>query len=178
MEHNLVGNARRDRLEELYQDAHGDLRRFLLAKLPNADDVDEVAQECYLRIFRYVKFMSVENSRAFLFTIATNLLTDRARQQSRLTKYQAQMGKPIYISSAEDAPSGQPSPESCAARKQELDLVFEAIEGLTPKCRQALVMQRFGGMSHQQIADVLNVSKSMVEKYIAQAMLHLHNALP
>jgi DNA-directed RNA polymerase specialized sigma24 family protein len=39
-------------------------------------------------------------------------------------------------------------------------------------------MQRIDGLSHEEIAATLRVSKSMVEKYIAKAVGALRAALP
>ncbi|MEX2496240.1 MAG: RNA polymerase sigma factor [Woeseia sp.] len=169
-----------EQLVELYGDAQSDLKRYLRSKLRNIDDIEDVAQECYLRVQRSEKFLAgtVENPRAFLFRVAANLLTDRARQQYRRDRDQNLMGRPIYVSDAEDAPSAQPTPECCAAAAEELDCVLKAIEKLPPKCQRALILQRFDGFSHKEIAESMRVSKSMVEKYIAQAMFQLHKSLP
>ncbi len=166
-------------LVELYADAQTDLKSYLRSKLPNSDDIEDVAQDCYLRLQRSEKFLAgkVENPRAFLFKVATNLLTDRARLHCRRDRDQKLMGRPIYVSGAEDAPSAEPTPEACAAAKEELVCVLQAIKTLPPKCQRALIMQRFDGCSHKQIAQAMQVSKSMVEKYISQAMLQLHNSL-
>lgn len=164
---------------ELYDDAQSDLKRYLRSKLPNLDDIEDVAQECYLRVQRSEKFLAgkVENPRAFLFRVATNLLTDRARLQYRRDRDQNLMGRPIFVSDAEDAPSAQPTPEACASAEEELVTVLKAIDRLPPRCQRALILQRFEGFSHKQIAQTMHVSKSMVEKYIAQAMLQLHKSL-
>jgi RNA polymerase sigma-70 factor (ECF subfamily) len=168
------------RLIDLYADAQTDLKRYLRSKLPNKDDLEDVAQECYLRVQRSEKFVTgnVENPRAFLFRVAANLLTDRARQQYRRDRDQNLMGRPIYVSDAEDAPSAQPTPDTCVEAEEELDCVLKAIKKLPPKCQRALILQRFEGFSHKQIAQTMHVSKSMVEKYIARAMVQLYKALP
>ena len=167
------------RLVDLYVDAQMDLKRYLRARLPNPDDIEDVIQECYLRIQRSEKFLSgkVTNPRAFLFRVATNLLTDRARLQYRRDRDQKFMGRPIYVSDADEAPSTQPTPEAYAVASEELSTVLQAIRKLPPKCQKALILQRFEGCSHKQIAQTMHVSKSMVEKYIAQAMLQLHRSL-
>jgi RNA polymerase sigma-70 factor (ECF subfamily) len=176
MSEGLVGQVG---LVELYADAQTDLKRYLQSKLPNSNDIEDVAQDCYLRLQRSEKFLAgkVENPRAFLFRVATNLLTDRARLHNRRDRDQNLMGRPIYVSHTEDAPSAQPTPEACAAAEEELVFVLQAIKKLPPKCQKALILQRLEGCSHKQIALAMHVSKSMVEKYISQAMQQLHKSL-
>jgi len=62
--------------------------------------------------------------------------------------------------------------------EEALRFIALAVERLPAKCRQALLVQRIDGLSHEEIAATLRVSKSMVEKYIAKAVGALRAALP
>ena len=169
-------SSRWARIAQLRGAVHADLLRYLVTRMPG-QDADDVAQECYLRIHRCEHLLTLENPKAFLFRIATNLLTDRARQRNRLSRCQHLMGIAFGNEEADDTPSPQPLPEDSLVAAEELQMVADAIELLPPKCRQAFMMQRVQGLSHEQIAAVLNVSKSMVEKYIAKSLGILHAAL-
>jgi RNA polymerase sigma-70 factor (ECF subfamily) len=68
--------------------------------------------------------------------------------------------------------------EDVRASEEALRMISAAIERLPTKCRRALLMQRIDGLSHEEIAATLSVSKSMVEKYIARAVGTLRAALP
>ena len=173
---NAASSTRWARVAQLRGDVHAELLRYLVTRMPG-QDADDVAQECYLRIHRCEQLLTLENPKAFLFRIATNLLTDRARQRSRHTRCQQLMGIPIGGDASEEAPSPQPALEDSIVAAEELQKVVEAIEVLPPKCRQAFLMQRLEGLSHEHIARVLHVSKSMVEKYIAKSLCMLHAVL-
>jgi RNA polymerase sigma factor (sigma-70 family) len=157
--------------------AHTDLVRFLGARLPRAD-VDDVAQECYLRLQRCEHLLTVRNSKAFLFRIAVNLLTDRARQRARLQRHLKRLGVEIPFEDAVDEPCTDAAVEDELAAEQTWHSIAAALERLPPKCRRALLMQRIEGMSHDEIAATLGVSKSMVEKYISRAVGALRAAIP
>jgi RNA polymerase sigma-70 factor (ECF subfamily) len=161
---------------QLHGDVHADLLRYLVSRMPGQDAAD-MAQECYLRIHRCENLLTLQNPKAFLFRIATNLLTDRARQRIRRNRCHQPLGSPVGIEDCDEAPSPRPGLEDSIVAAEELQAVVEAIEILPPKCRQALLMQRLDGLSHEQIARVLHVSKSMVEKYIAKALCMLHAVL-
>jgi RNA polymerase sigma factor (sigma-70 family) len=171
-----ANSTRWARVAQLRGDVHADLLRYLVTRMPG-QDADDVAQECYLRIHRCEHLLTLQNPKAFLFRIATNLLTDRARQRSRHTRCQQLMGIAIGSDDSQDVPSPQPALEDSIVAAEELQKVAEAIEALPSKCRQAFLMQRLEGLSHEQIARVLHVSKSMVEKYIAKSLCRLHAAL-
>lgn len=171
-------NAERDLLTDLYIDTDSDLRQYLRSKLSSRQDADDIAQESYLRMHRSGRVSVLANPRAFLFKIASNLVIDRARKHIRQGRHKELLGKPVNVSRAEEAPCPNASPEASAAAREELFIVIDAIEALPFKCKKAFVLQRFNGLSHRQIADELLVSKSMVEKYMAQALYLLNRALP
>lgn len=174
---NTASETRWARVAQLHGDVHADLLRYLVTRMPGQDAAD-VAQECYLRIHGCENLLTLQNPKAFLFRIATNLLTDRARRRIRRNRHRQLLGSPIGTDDCEDIPSPQPTVEDSIVAAEELQKVAQAIESLPPKCQQALLMQRLDGLSHEQIARVLEVSRSMVEKYIAKALCVLHAALP
>jgi RNA polymerase sigma factor (sigma-70 family) len=157
--------------------AHAELLRFLGARLPGAD-ADDVAQECYLRLQRYEHLLAVRDPKAFLFRVAVNLLTDRARQHARRQRDLKRLGVVVPLDDTADPPCGGSAPDEVLAAEQALRSIATTLDGLPAKCRRALLMQRLDGLSHEEIAATLRVSKSMVEKYIARAVSALRAALP
>lgn len=164
------------RVVQLRGATHGELLRFLGARLPGAD-ADDVAQECYLRLQRYEHLLALRDPKAFLFRVAVNLLTDRARQHARRRRELQRFGVAVHFEEAQDAPCGDAALEDALVAEEALGLIAAAIERLPAKCRRALLMQRIDGLSHEEIATTLRVSKSMVEKYIARALGVLRDAL-
>ncbi len=103
----------------------------------------------------------LENPRAFLFQIATNLGIDRVRR--------SQLARRAGIEEIEEE-SLSPAAEETVSQRQSLELIEQALNALPDKCRQAFVLHRFDGLSYAEIAVRLGVSQSMVEKYIIQAL--------
>jgi RNA polymerase sigma-70 factor (ECF subfamily) len=161
---------------QLRGSAHAELLRFLGARMTGAD-ADDVAQECYLRLQRYEHLLAVRDPKAFLFRVAVNLTTDRARQHARRQRELQRFGIAVYSEDAVDASCAPAGIEDAHAADEALRLIAAAIERLPVKCRRALLMQRIDGLSHEEIAATLRVSKSMVEKYIAKAVGALRAAL-
>jgi RNA polymerase sigma factor (sigma-70 family) len=165
------------RIVQLRGAAHAELLRFLGTRLPGAD-ADDLAQECYLRLQRCEHLLALRDPKAFLFRVAVNLLTDRARQHARRQRDLQRLGVAVHFEDAADAPCGGAALDEALAAEQALRSIATAIERLPAKCRRALLMQRIDGLSHEEIAATLRVSKSMVEKYIARAVGVLRAAMP
>jgi RNA polymerase sigma factor (sigma-70 family) len=55
--------------------------------------------------------------------------------------------------------------------------VRAALEELAPKCREVFVLHRFESLSYPQIAAELDLSVSMIEKYVSQALAHMRQRL-
>ena len=63
-------------------------------------------------------------------------------------------------------------PMVAALRLQRLEQLKRVVAELSPRRREALMLHRFEGLSQAQIAERMGISVSMVEKHIAQALLH------
>ena len=67
--------------------------------------------------------------------------------------------------------------EPCSHAVQVVAGLERALAELPLKCRQVFIWQRLDGCSQQEIAERLNISKNMVEKYMIRAMRHLRDQL-
>lgn len=66
----------------------------------------------------------------------------------------------------------QPTAYQVVAGRQQLAILTKALDELPERCRVALLLNRIEGQTHQQIAQHLDVSPSMVSKYIMRAIKH------
>ena len=51
------------------------------------------------------------------------------------------------------------------------------LEHLNPKCRAALILQRRDGLTVDEIAAELGLSRGMVKKYLAKGLTHIRQRL-
>lgn len=148
----------------LFNGAVRDLRFYLRRTLHRSDDADEVAQEAMLRIWNARDSVSLDTARPLLFRIAANLAIDRLREHRRWR-----------FTGMEDAPpetEAVPADRALAAR-EELRLIEAAIVALPDNCRAAFISSRIDGKKHAEIAEAMGISKSMVEKHVAEAAFRL-----
>ena len=69
------------------------------------------------------------------------------------------------------------SPEAYALAADRAKQIERALASLPKRTREMVVMVRLQGMTHQEVANQLGVSKSLVDKYVLQALLRCRDIL-
>ena len=151
----------------LFNAAIRDLHLYLRRTLRRDEDADEVAQEAMLRVWNARASVDMDGARPLLFRIAANLAIDRLRERRRW--------RFTDIAETPD-PAETVSAERSLTARQELEIVAAAIAALPDNCRTAFVMSRIDGIKHAEIASEMGISKSMVEKHVAEALFRLNLA--
>jgi RNA polymerase sigma factor (sigma-70 family) len=152
--------------------SHGDqLRRFLLARVRNIADVPDITQEVYLRMLRVSNAESIRSPEAYLFTVAQHVVQQHTLKSASLPS--AELALALNTQSA--AAHADPAQELVAA--QCLDRLQETLEKLSPKARAVFILSRRDGLSFDEIAARLSVSKPMVKKYLMKALLQFRQRL-
>lgn len=156
----------------LVYDRHdSELRRFLRRRLRSTEDIDDTIQDIYVRIARYHDPDAILNTQAFVMTVAANLLRDR---------FAAAMRHPLDLGVSVERVEflcARPSPERQLESQQTLALVIDALKDLAPKSRDALILHRFRNLTYPEIAKLMGLSTSMVQKHINRALAHLTRKL-
>jgi RNA polymerase sigma factor (sigma-70 family) len=136
-------------------DRHRDVvYAFLLGKISDPEAARDVLQETFLRLWRRfgeVAELADGPQRAWLFTVARNLVIDRHRAQTtQRATHDALVGE------ASRTDGHQPSTEDRAALADQLDQLGAAVARLPEEQREVLSMSVVGGMTSQEIAEVLD----------------------
>ena len=147
------------------------LVRFLCRNWRNRDEVPDLVQEVYVRVYESAARERPRAVKAFLFAIARNLMIDRLRQMNVvLFEAVADFDKLNVI-------DDMPSPERAASAREEIRQLQKALDGLPPRCRQIVVLRKIEGMSQREVARKLGVTEDVVESQIAKAMRLLANSV-
>ena len=144
------------------------LIRYLAKKVPNNEDANDLAQEAFLRMHKFQQSKNLKNARAFLYKTANNLVVDQIRRAKVHDKYLSSEMLPEH--SDEDEDKFAPSAERTVSAEQELDKIYEIVDEMPVKVRRAFLLHRGKDLSYSEIASEMDVSMSMVEKYIMQAL--------
>jgi RNA polymerase sigma-70 factor (ECF subfamily) len=141
------------------------LKRFLARFFSDRRDIEDVAQETYLRAYVAEQQREIEQPKAFLFRIAKNLaLTQLTRKSKKITDYLEECGAFVVIECEAAADSEVEALES-------LGLYCEAVAGLPEKCREVFLLRKVHGLAHKEIAECMSLSVSSVEKYLLRGIL-------
>lgn len=152
---------------ELLRSYEGALRNFFGRRVASRDQVDDLVQEAFARLFSSREQRDVAYPVAYLFRIASNLLADHRRRQARGMHE-------IEIAPDDDRLAVAPDQEH-ARHLADLQQRLEAALALLPdRCREVFVMRRFRSMTTPAIADALGISHRMVQKHLTRAMTHIY----
>ncbi len=148
------------------------LRRFVAARLRNAAaDAPDLMQEVYLRLLRINDHETIRNPQAYLYTVASHVLHQHALRQSKTLESVDLIDVESQLDSAAADPATQVETE------QAFEELGRSLQKLSPRAYATLLLNRCEGLSLQQIADRLGVSRDQVKKYLARALIHMRDGL-
>ncbi|PCI51596.1 MAG: RNA polymerase subunit sigma-70 [Alphaproteobacteria bacterium] len=137
---------------------------FLIYRLGNKEDAQDLAQEAYLRLLRVHENKIIEKPESYLFRIASNLVNEFAMQKRR-TPHIVEIDSLEISDDRGDGYSLERSLEHRAAIRQ----LEEILEDLPPLYRAVLLLKKREGFSREEIAEKLGISVHTVKKYLARA---------
>lgn len=166
-----MANERRKRLLDQIFGYRAALQKYLRRFTAGAEDVDDLVQEAYMRVFAMPDGQEVDSPRALLFRIARNLAVDRARQ--RLTRATDDVAdfEPLNVSSEEAEPDEQ------VDLRRRFESFCAAVDSLPPLCRRVFVLRKVYQLSHAEIAEALGLSHSTIEKHVAKGLVRCRDQL-
>ncbi|MCB2082522.1 MAG: sigma-70 family RNA polymerase sigma factor [Sphingomonadaceae bacterium] len=152
--------------EEFFARYERPLRSFFAKRLDDRQEVDDLVQEFFARLWSSDNPSELSNPDAYIFQAAANLLRERYRK----AKVRQDAAPTIQFSqnTVEDF-----TPERILQGKNELQLLEKSLAELPERTRTVFLFHRFEKMKYREIASRLEVSVSAVEKHIAAAMKHL-----
>lgn len=146
---------------EVFVRHHEPLHRYLARLTGDPDLAADAAQEAFVRLLD--QRPPPRDPRPWLFRVATNLVRERARSRLRhLT-----LGLDGRASGAHGDPPG--SPERIVERESARRRVRAALDALSPKEREALLM-REEGFKHREIAEALGTTTGSVGTLLRRAI--------
>lgn len=144
----------------------GRLKRFLRHRARNAADVPDLAQEVFLRLLRAPHHEEIRSPEAYLFTIANHVI-----QQHHTKQVAMPMSLDMIDRLAERSLPGSSEPPAKLELHQLADRLEYMLDQMPPRMAMALLMQRVGGHSIEEIARELGCAQITVKKYIAEALV-------
>lgn len=158
--------ARFERAVLPHLDAAYNLARWLVR---NDADAEDLAQEAFLRAFKFFGGFHGGNCRAWLLTIVRNTCytwLQQNRAHEPLTPFDEE------LHSAQEA-----NPETILLESVDREMLRQALEELTVEFREVVILRELEGLSYKEIANVISVPVGTVMSRLARARKRLQLCL-
>lgn len=143
------------------------LMRYLRRCWPRRDELHDLRQEVYCRVYEAAAKALPASPKSFLFAATRHLMADRLRR-----------GRVVSIETVGDLEAmnvlvDEVSPERVCGGRQVLHRLAEAFDRLPRRCRQVVWLRRVGDLPQREVAQRMGISEKTVEKHLAKGMLLL-----
>jgi RNA polymerase sigma factor (sigma-70 family) len=139
------------------------------ASVPRAE-VDDLAQEVFLRLLRYSDDVAVENPQGYLFRIAANVANEW-RDRSRVR----QPHDRSWLDELQIDPADQP--DNTVFQNRVSKHLQTAVDRLPKRQREVLLLHVNEGLTYKEIADRLDVTYRIVLRDLTRAYATLRMQL-
>jgi RNA polymerase sigma factor (sigma-70 family) len=142
------------------------LARWLLR---NRADSDDVVQEATLRAYRFFENFHGGDARAWLLQIVRNTCYTWL-QKNRPSELITEFDEEVH-----HKPS--PNPETLAAQTDERQRLTVALESLSPRFREVLVLRELEGCSYKEIGEITGIPIGTVMSTLSRARERMRQTL-
>ncbi len=146
--------------QRIFEDNSKDLYKFLYYKYGKENNPQDLVQDAFIKLWNNCGKVLPEKARSFLFTVANNQMLNELAKKKTALDYSRETPK-SYTNE---------SPEFILEESEYMTRLQRALESLTPEQRVAFMLNRIEGKKHQEIAEILGISRKAVEKRIYTAL--------
>lgn len=155
--------------EALYR-AHADAVFAYCARRTAFEDAKDAMADVFAVAWRRFESIPVhEHALPWLYVVARNVLNDRRRSRRR----QARLADRL----ASEASLVVEGPEPQVVRSSEHEAVIRAMDKLPERDREAIRLVEWEGLSREQVAEMMFVSRSAIDKRISRAYKKMARSL-
>jgi RNA polymerase sigma-70 factor (family 1) len=146
------------------------LLAFVSGMTKSRIQAEELVQDSFLKIWtNRASMVNVEDFGGYLFIIARNKVMDHFRRMTTETKVKNAVWKNISES--------QNSTEELMDASESRRLVTAAIVQLSAQKQTIFHLSRYEGLTHEEIAEKLGLSKSTVKNHLVETLRHIKDYL-
>ena len=162
-ERNIDSVCEESLFNELFKLHSKDLHNFLYYKFGKENNPKDLVQEAFIKLWNNCHKVTLEKAKSFLFTVANNQMLNELSKKKTVLSYAQQKPKGHTIE----------TPQYLMEENEYMTRLQGAIESLTEDQRVTFMLNRIEGKKHQEIAEMLGISRKAVEKRIYTALKKL-----
>lgn len=153
---------------ELYVRHNRQVLAFAIHLTHSAVDAEDILQDTFLRLWTSrAQLPDIERFDNYIFMIARNRTLDHLRKVA----LQQRLIDQVWANISEISSSEEPAQQLDARESKQL--VHQALEALSPQKQTVFQLSRHQGLSHEEIARQLGLSKSRVKNLLVETLKHI-----
>ena len=172
-DHELIKKLRdgdEQAFRELYARHSREVFGFAYHLTHSATDAEDILQETFLRLWTgREQLPDIQHAGNYIFMIARNKSVDYLRKVSRQQKLINQVWSNMSAAAAGQAEE----PDGLLDAKEYQRLVNEALAQLSSQKQDVYRLSRQQGLSHEEIAAQMGLSKSRVKNLLVEILKHI-----
>ncbi|PCI47746.1 MAG: hypothetical protein COB49_06870 [Alphaproteobacteria bacterium] len=149
---------------KLYQQYELNIRKYLMRKVRQKEDVEDIVQETFLKAHRVSDWEDVRNPESYLVSIAKNAYRDHIRKETHnIVDYRTDI---TCLQMKDD----RPGPEQIISGKQDFRELEKVIKSLTPRVKQAIILIKIMNVTYAEASEIMGVSISTLENHVTKGI--------
>lgn len=149
---------------ELFEIFHSPLLKYAYSIFPSRQASEEIVSDVFIKIWERRKELDkIENLKLYLFKATHNTAINYLRNHR---KYHSA----FLFNFERGSISPYPDPEQIMMNSELEARLYEAIQGLPPKCRQIFLLAKIYKIKYKGIAEIMNISVNTIDNQLAIAV--------
>lgn len=146
------------------------LSAFIYKLCKSTEATEEIIQDVFVKLWvRRHSLSQMDSPEAYIFSMARNKTIDYLRRLVRDTHFMALLTGQLLTDSNDT--------EEQLNAKDLRELIEEALSGLSEQKKRIFQLSKEEGLSHDQIAEVMHLSKSTVKNHLSETLRHIRGHL-
>jgi RNA polymerase sigma-70 factor (ECF subfamily) len=168
-----IRSARESPLVAAFLEKRENLVLFLAARARSLETAEDLVQELYLKVAALPAETDVRAPVPLLYRMASNLLVDHVRSAGRAGRRDGQWRLDTGNRLGATDIAAEPPADQALIDKQQASAFARAVAELPPQMGRAFRLHKLEGRSQAEAAELMGVSRKMVEAHVAAAVKRL-----
>ena len=152
--------------ESIMQEQQEAIFRLAYLLLGDVGDADDIAQEVFIRAYRYLdRFDASRSLRPWLLGITAHLARNRRRSVGRYVHHLARLARLTPVDVID--------PEQETTRRAEAALLWKAVRRLSQDDQEIIYLRYFMEYSVDEVAETLNIAAGTVKSRLSRTLERL-----
>jgi RNA polymerase sigma-70 factor (ECF subfamily) len=171
------GRAEDNPLTRAFFERREALLLFLASRTRSMAMAEDLVQDLYVKLTASPPQGEVKSPQALLYRMAVNMMTDQMRSRQRSARRDGEWREATHDRIGGEDVVREPAADEVLLQKERMRLLAVAVAELPPQMQRAFRLHKLEGKSQAETAEIMGVSRKMVEQHIQAAVRNLTQRL-